>query len=108
MNLKENLGKSIQKYRKLNNLTQEKLAEIVEIEINSISSIERGRYFPSPENLVKISTALNVSLSDLFNFSEKTTCVDYEKEILSNLSLLKNDKTKLGAINSFIKSILTI
>lgn len=77
MNLKENLGKSIQKYRKLNNLTQEKLTEIVEIE-------------------------------NLFNFSEKTTCEDFEKEILSNLSLLKNDKTKLGAINSFIKSILTI
>ena len=108
MDNKKLLGKRIKELRKNAGYTQEKLAEIVEIEINSISSIERGRYFPSPENLVKISTALNVSLSDLFNFSEKTTCADFEKEILSNLSLLKNDKTKLGAINSFIKSILTI
>ena len=44
MNLKENLGKNIQKYRKLNKLTQEKLAEAVDVDINSISSIERGRY----------------------------------------------------------------
>ena len=60
MNLKENLGKNIQKYRKLNGITQEKLAEIIDVEINSISSIERGKYFPTAENLVKISNALNV------------------------------------------------
>ena len=64
MNLKENLGKNIQKYRKLNKITQEKLAEIIDLEINSISSIERGKYFPSPDNLVKIANALNVSISE--------------------------------------------
>lgn len=106
MNLKENLGKNIQKYRKLNNITQEKLAEIIDVEINSISSIERGKYFPSPDNLVKLSNALNVSLSDLFLFKENFSCEDYEKEIISSLNLLKNDKTKLCAINSFIKNIL--
>ena len=57
MNLKESLGKNIQKYRKLNNITQEKLAELINVEINSISSFERGKYFPSPDNLVKISEA---------------------------------------------------
>lgn len=106
MNLKENLGKNIQKYRKLNKITQEKLAELVDVEINSISSIERGKYFPSPDNLVKLANALNVSLSDLFLFKEDFSCEDYEKEIISALNLLKNDKIKLSAINSFIKNIL--
>ena len=106
--VKKLLGRRVQELRKSQNIKQEKLAEFIGIAPRNLSNIETGRTFPSPENLVKISTALNVSLSDLFNFSEKTTCVDFEKEILSNLSLLKNDKTKLGAINSFIKSILTI
>ncbi len=106
MNLKENLGKNIHKYRKLKGITQEKLAEMIDVEINSISSIERGRFFPSPDNLVKISNALNVSFSDLFNFTDDYSCEYYEKEITQKLSLLKNDKSKLIAINSFIKSIL--
>ena len=106
MNLKESLGKNIQKYRKLNSITQEKLSEIIDIEINSISSIERGKYFPSAENLVKISEALQVSLSDLFNFNYDLSCQDYENEIISNINLIKNDRTKLAAVSSFIKSIL--
>ncbi len=106
MNLKENLGKNIQKYRKLNKLTQEKLAEAVDVDINSISSIERGKYFPTPDNLVKISEALNVSLSDLFTFQSLGSCEDYEKEIKNNINLIRKDAVKLAAVNAFIKNIL--
>ncbi|MBD5402938.1 helix-turn-helix transcriptional regulator [bacterium] len=106
MNLKVNLGKNIQKYRKLNGITQEKLAEIIDLEINSISSIERGRFFPSPDNLVKISEALHVNLSDLFRFKDDYSCDDYQREILGNLELLKNDKIKLSSIDAYIKSIM--
>ncbi len=106
MNLKENLGKNIQKYRKLNKLTQEKLAEAVDVDINSISSIERGKYFPTPDNLVKISIALNISLSDLFTFHPFESCEEYEKEIKNNINLIRNDMVKLSAVNAFIKNIL--
>lgn len=106
MNLKENLGKNIQKYRKLNKLTQEKLAEAVDVDINSISSIERGKYFPTPDNLVKISNALNVPLSELFTFGTLATCEDYEKEIKNNINLIRHDVSKLSAVNAFIKNIL--
>lgn len=106
MNLKENLGKNIQKYRKLNRLTQEKLAEVVDVDINSISSIERGKYFPTPDNLVKISNALSVPLSELFTFNSLSTCEDYEKEIKNNINLIRADVAKLSAVNAFIKNIL--
>ena len=106
MNLKQELGKNIKKYRKLNNITQERLAETVNIEINSISSIETGKFFPSPDNLVKIANTLNVSLSDLFDFRNDFTCNDYIDEINKNISFIKEDKTKLSAINSFIKELL--
>jgi len=106
MNLKENLGKNIRKYRQLQRITQEKLAELVDVEINSISSIERGKYFPSPDNLVKLSGALNVSLSDLFNFKSDYSCQDYEKEINKCINLIKTDRVKLAAVNAFLKNIL--
>ncbi len=106
MNLKEQLGKNIQKYRKLNSMTQEKLAEMVDVDINSISAIERGKYFPSPDNLVKIAESLRIPLSDLFTFSLNYSCEDYQKEIINNINLLKNNKSKLSAINTFIKNIL--
>ncbi|MDO5437821.1 MAG: helix-turn-helix transcriptional regulator [bacterium] len=106
MQLKRELGSNIRKYRKLNNITQEKLAELIGVEINSISSIETGRYFPTPENLVKISNALQISLSELFNFQNELSEEDFISEINKNIGLIKTDKTKLSAINSFIKSIL--
>lgn len=105
MYLKKELGKNIQKYRKLNKITQEKLAETIGVEVNSISSIETGKYFPSPENLLKISEALKISLSELFSFKEYS-CQDYIDEIQKNLTYINNDKTKLSAIDSFIKQIL--
>lgn len=106
MCLKEKLGKNIQKYRKLRNITQEKLAELIGVEINSISAIERGRSFPSPENLTKIIDALNVPLADLCTFNQEYSCEDYKKEILTNIELIEYDKTKLRAINAFIKTLL--
>ena len=106
MQLKKELGKNIQKYRKLNKITQEKLAEMIGVEINSISSIETGKYFPSPENLVKISNALNTNLSNLFFFKENCSCEDYIEEINKNIKLLASDKTKLEAINNYIKQLL--
>ena len=106
MQLKKELGKNIQKYRKLNKITQEKLAELIGVEINSISSIETGKYFPSPENLVKIATVLNTEISDLFIFKEEYSCNDYIEEINKKLNLLGNDKTKLESINNFIKYLI--
>ena len=58
-----NLGKRIKHLRINAHLTQEKLAEIIDVEINSISSIETGKFFPSPENMIKISNALKIKLS---------------------------------------------
>ena len=106
MELKKSFGKNIKKYRRLQKLTQEQLAEKVGVEVISISFIETGRYFPSPANLVKLSEALNTSLTDLFDFKQEYTCDDYIYEINQKLKFLSNDKTKLSTIHNFIKSIM--
>lgn len=106
MSLKKLLGKNVKKYRKLNGFTQEKLAEVIGVEVISISSIETGRYFPSPDNLVKIAETLNIPINYLFDFKSEQNCGELFGEISSNLKFLKNDQTKLIAVNEFIKSLM--
>ena len=53
MDNKKLLGKRIKEIRKQKNLTQEQLAELIQIETGSLSAIESGRHFPSLPTLEK-------------------------------------------------------
>lgn len=106
MDLKKNFGQNIQKYRKLKNLTQENLAEMIGVDATSISSIERGKYFPSAENLAKLALALNTNIADLFSFENLYPCTKIYKDITNLLNLFKNDTVRLNAIKSFLKSLV--
>ena len=60
------LGQRIRNYRTAKGLSQEKLAELSKCHPTYIGQIERGEKNATIENIEKISTALNVSLSKLF------------------------------------------
>ena len=62
------LIKNIKKYRKINNLTQEELAEKTDLSSSYIKQIESPRYFKNItlNTLFKIAKALNVETKDLF------------------------------------------
>ncbi len=53
-------GQTIQRIRKEQNMTQEQLAEIVDVASNSISRIERGLLIPALPTLIDICNALGV------------------------------------------------
>lgn len=59
--------KNIQKIRKSNGYTQEKLAEAVEVSVRYISDIEQDKSKPSYENLIKICNVFQVSLDQIFS-----------------------------------------
>jgi len=59
------LGAGIRKYRKISKLTQEKLAEKVEINPVYFGQIERGYKVPTVDVLLRIAKALRVRLSDI-------------------------------------------
>jgi transcriptional regulator with XRE-family HTH domain len=59
------LGNGIRKYRKLKGLTQERLAEKVEINPVYMGQIERGYKVPTVEVLLRIAKALGVRLRDI-------------------------------------------
>lgn len=62
------LGKNIKNYRNKKGLTQQNLADKVDMGINFIGKIEIGFSKPSLDTIIKIANALEVKLSDLFNF----------------------------------------
>ena len=68
--LKKLLGKRIQNIRKSRGLTQEKLAELINIETPSLSYLETGKYAPSIDTLQKLSEVLQVQPWEFYYFSQ--------------------------------------
>lgn len=67
---KRRIGLKIKYYRKLRNLTQAVLAELVACDENYISLIENGHKNVSLKMVYKISNALNISASKFFDIEE--------------------------------------
>lgn len=65
-NIKIILGENIKNLRKAKGLSQEKLAEIIGLERDSLSSIETGRSFTSSEVIANLANYFNVEISLLF------------------------------------------
>jgi len=67
-NTKVLLGARIKEIRKARGLTQEQLAEMIDVEQKHVSRIESGKNFPSIDLLEKMAAALNVPLMGFFDF----------------------------------------
>lgn len=59
------LGKNIYKLRKEKGLSQEKLAEKINVTRQTMSNWELGETSPNPEQLILLSRALNKSIDEL-------------------------------------------
>ncbi len=98
MDVKKLLGRNIKKYRKSLNLSQEELAEKLNISPKHLSNIERGRKFASAELIGKLSDTLKISVSSLFfdeeNFKNPDTVKKIKKVIDKELSKTKKELFK--------------
>jgi len=102
----ETLGQNIKKYRKLQNYTQEKLAEAIGIEIRTLSLIETGRSFISSKTLSRLSEILNINPANLFENSDYDDTEKIYDELIKTIDMLKNNPVKLRAANNFISGLL--
>ena len=66
MGIKKVFGENVRHYRKLKNLTQERLAEMIDVSPKHLGVIERGEAFVSAELLEKLSSFLEIPVSSLF------------------------------------------
>ena len=100
------LGDNIKKIRKTKGLKQDELAELLGLEVKSLSLIETGNGFVSAKTLEKLISVLNVSLGDLFGeLNEEEASVLY-KQVLDKLELIKNNPAKLNTTLMVIKSLV--
>ncbi len=102
MDIKKKFGKRLREIRTAKSLTQEKMAEQIEIQPENYSRIENGLSFPKPENLVKISNVLGVEIAELFQFDE---IADYENILEKIIEKLHNDKEAAIITYKFLKSL---
>ena len=86
------IGKFIAKLRLENDLTQEGLAEKLDISNRSISKWERGICLPDASNMAKLCKLFNVSYNELLS-GEKLEKGNYRKKAEKNLKELTSVET---------------
>ncbi|HIS74199.1 TPA: helix-turn-helix transcriptional regulator [Candidatus Galligastranaerophilus intestinavium] len=106
MSIKKNLGNRIREIRISRSLTQEALAEKINLSAKSLSQIELGNNFVSAETLEKILEKLNLEPDELFSFGGIKTNDELHKNILKNLETIKSDRAKLAVVDTLLKSLL--
>ena len=102
------IGSRIKSTRKKNRISQEKLAEMSGLNTSYIGQIERGDKNPSIETVYRITKALNIELSALF---ENLTVAEninnqYPQAVYS--MMLECDEEKCKKIYHIVSLMLTL
>ena len=84
------ISKSFLEIRKKNMLTQEKLAEILDVSVEHISRIENCRYTCSITLILKMCSIFNLSLNEFFGVENKESESQLNK-FFKDLSIDKKD-----------------
>lgn len=100
--MKKMFGQRLRELRTAKKLTQETVAELIDIKPENYSRIENGLSFPKPENIVKLSKVLGVEIAEMFQFSHLN---DYEKILDAIIEKLKSDKEATVITYKFLKSL---
>lgn len=94
-NLQKRLGERIKELRKQRGLTQEGLAEGMDVHPSLIGPIESGNKFPRALTFARLAQALNVPLYQLWMFEPDVPVK--QKNIQELLDFLKNRPEKEAA-----------
>ena len=97
-------GARVKELRKRRGLTQENLAEKINIGIRSLGKIETGHSFPSCETLEKLIIALDTNNSELFDFEHLQSPVRLREHVIS---MLDANPEKISDIYKVVKALIT-
>lgn len=97
--IKEIFGKNVQKFRRRLNMTQEQLAEALNVSQAFLANIERGKRGISMENIETIAHCFSVPYSALFEIEEnnfqlaqtKATTLAFKEQLLPYLEKALQD-----------------
>lgn len=102
--LKEQFARNLKIIRKSRKLTQEQLAELVDVDFRYISFLENAKSFPSCDLIEKLTKALNVTFVELFVHEQNLSREDIKKQLIDTIELLdtKNPNTLLNIAKDLI------
>lgn len=95
MNIKAIFGNNIHSYRKQRNLSQEQLAEKLDISVKHLSTLETGKVFASAELIETIALVLEVSVAALFYSPEEKS---FDESDISNIENIIEEESKKAVI----------
>ena len=96
------IGKRIQMRRKQQGMTQEQLADKMDVSIQMVSNLERGNKAIRIENLIKLSQILNISTDYILTGKETTDDMQSLTEQMANLS--QRDRKMMELLMDFCLS----
>ena len=102
---KELLGSRIKEIRRLRGLSQEVLAEMVDIDPKHLSRIEVGQSFPSFNTLDRLANALDVELKEFFEFDHRVPTLQELKETLDKL-LEGIDEERMRLVVKVVRAVV--
>ncbi len=105
MGIKEELGKKIKRMRLNRGLTQEQLAEAIDISQRTLSGIEIGENFVTAETLDKIVKALNTTTEELFATTHLKEESELVEEIQKSIKYIAKNPIKLDILYNVAKSL---
>ena len=98
-NLLKNIGMRISSRRKQLGLTQEQIADKMDVSIQMISNLERGNKAIKIDNLIKISELLSVSTD--YILTGKTTSEDSSELLCRIINLSEEDFELISMVIDF-------
>ena len=104
MDIKKQLGAKIKRIRQKNNLTQDQLAEMMQIAPRTLCGIENGENFVKAGTLERFCEIFNLSFIELFGFDHIISEEELTEEIIKDIKSFKS-KDKLEIIYKFIKTM---
>lgn len=103
MDIKKELGEKIKRLRNKKGLTQEQLAEKIDISSRNLSKIELGLSFVKAETLERILESLDVTTEEMFANDHIKSSEELRDGIDQYLNKLKNNNLVLEKIYKIIK-----
>jgi transcriptional regulator with XRE-family HTH domain len=99
-NIKEILAANLRENRRKKGLTQEKLAELADMSLHYLATLELGNNFPSGEMIEKLAKALDIQAFQLFypSSTPEGALLHLEQSIVANI-----DKIVSNAVEQTVK-----
>jgi transcriptional regulator with XRE-family HTH domain len=105
--IKEILAANLKENRRKKGLTQEKLAELADMSLHYLATLELGNNFPSGEMLEKLAKALDIQAFQLFypSSTPEGALLHLEQSIVANIEKVVSATVKQTVKEAFEENI---